>query len=97
MAKIKLNDTQFNLLGYSKNTYFNQESISSNATCNVSLADIDVLNELAEDTITSIQIYNNENTLIYNLDNINARIESLNEYLNGDRIDINVNLIFSFE
>lgn len=94
MNTIKINNLELTVESYNKNTYFNGQTIASNATCNVVTSDINALHELMEEEITSIQIFYNE-TLIYNLQNITARIESINEYLNTDRMNININFTFS--
>ena len=94
MNKIKFNNTEFEVESYNKSTYFNSESMSSNANCTLLTNNITGLNALAEESITSIQI-THDNELIYDLQNINARIDNINEYLNGDRIGITIGLTFS--
>lgn len=93
MNKIKLNNTEFIVEGYNKNTYFNGETVTSSGTCNIITDNMSSVESLADNTITSIQIIHDDE-LIYNLTNINARIESINEYLNTDHMSININLIF---
>ena len=93
MNKIKFNNVELTLVGYSRTTYFNGENISSNGSCNVITDDITELNELAQDTITSLQIYS-DNELIYNLQDINAKIDNINEYLDEDHISISISLTF---
>jgi hypothetical protein len=46
-----------------------------------------------QEDITSIQIYYND-TLIYDLSNIHAKVDNINEYLNVDKMSINMNLVF---
>ena len=95
MNTIKFNDSvEFAVDTYNKNTYFNSGIITSNATCAIFTDDISALNNLALDTITSIKIYHDD-ALIYNLEDINATIENINEYLNGDRISVNINFNFN--
>lgn len=94
MNTIKINNLELTVESYNKSTYFNGQTIASNATCNVITSDIAALHELMEEEITSIQIFY-EGTLIYNLQNITARIESINEYLNTDRMNININFNFN--
>ena len=93
MNVIKFNNTEFEVEGYSKNTYFNGASMSSNGMCQVKLDDISALMDLAQTPITSIQILHDD-VVIYDLQDINARIDNTNEYLNTDRIDVSINLIF---
>jgi len=79
MNTIIFNDTaSFEVESYNKNTYFNGESITSNANCSVKISNMTALNTLAEDTITSIEI-DHDNESIYELANISAKIESINE------------------
>ena len=92
MNKIKFNDIEFEVESYSKNTYFHEE-LSSNGNCSIITDDMDALNALAEVPITSLQILH-DGEVIYNLHDINAKIDTINEYLSGDRMSINVNLIF---
>lgn len=93
MNTIKFNAVEFEVMSYNKNTYFNDGSMTSSASCQIIVADMDVLNGLTNTAITSLQILH-EGEVIYNLSDINARIESISEYLNVDRMDINVNLKF---
>ena len=94
MNIIKLNDAEFQVESYNKTTTFSGENISSSAYCQVNTDNINTLNELAADPITSIQILH-DGDLIYNLQNINAKIDNINESLSMDRIFINVNLTFT--
>ena len=95
MNTIKFNNAEFEVESYSKTTYFNN-ALSSNASCSIITNDIDTLNALAIEPITSLQILH-EGEVIYNLHDINAKIDSINEYLNGNRMNINVSLNFLFE
>ena len=95
MNKIKFNNIELEVESYSKNTYFSDGVISSSATCQVILPDFALIDTLMEEDITSIQIYYND-TLIYNLSNINARMNNINEYLNVERMVVNMNLVFSY-
>jgi len=96
MNTIKFNNTEFQVESYSKNTYLSEGHIISNASCSVIVSDIAVLNALMQDTITSIQIKYNDD-VIYNLQDISAHIDNISEYLNVDRMNINVNLTFDNE
>lgn len=93
MNTIKFNNNTFEVESYSKNTYFNEDSISSNGSCQIITNNITGLNELAEETITAIQIYHDE-TLIYDLQDIECKINSISEYLNGDRVSIGLSFTF---
>ncbi len=93
MNTIKFNNTEFELESYNRNTYFGGENMTSNASCGIITTNIASINSLAESTITSLQIYHNEQ-LIYDLQNINAKIDSISEYLNTDRINITLNVTF---
>lgn len=94
MNKIVFNTTEFEVESYNKSTSFGGEVMTSNAYASLRTDDITVLNTLAQTTITNIKIYHDSN-LIYDLQNISAKIDNINEYLNGDRMSINVNLTFS--
>ena len=85
MNTIKLNNLELTVEGYNKSTFFDGQTIVSNANCSVLTNNIAALHALIEEKITSIQIFHDE-TLIYDLQNIEAQIESINEYLNGDRM-----------
>ena len=93
MNIIKFNNVEFEVISYNKNTYFNDDTITSSASCQIIVADMDVLNNLAKTTITSLQILHNGN-IIYNLSDISVHIDNISEYLNVDRMDINVSLRF---
>ena len=94
MNVIKFNNTSFEVESYNKNTYFNGETVNSNANCTIKANDMTVVNALAEETITSIEI-RHDGEVIYTLSNINAKIESINEYLSGDRMNVSINLTFN--
>jgi hypothetical protein len=68
--------------------------MSSNASCGVITDNIDELNDLMQDKITSIQIYH-DNELIYDLSDIDANISSVNEYLTDDHMSITLNFNFN--
>ena len=93
MNKIKLNNTEFEVENYNKNTYLNDNVITSNANMQITNGNIQTLNDMMTETITSIQIIHDDN-VIYNLSNIVAHIDNINEYLNMDRMNININLKF---
>lgn len=93
MNIIKFNDVEFEVISYNKNTFFSDDTISSSASCQIIVADMDTLNNLVNTAITSLQILHDGN-IIYNLSDINAHIENISEYLNVDRMDINVSLRF---
>lgn len=94
MNTIKFNNTEFELESYNRNTYFNGETVSSNAGCGIIAANATEIDALAESTITSLQIYH-DNELIYDLQNIEAHVSSISEYLNTDRINITINIEFN--
>lgn len=93
MNLLVLNDTTFEVVSYNKNTYFNGETIESTANFSLAGANASDLNELAQEPITSIQITHDGNT-IYELTELNAKIESINEYLSGDHMDVNATIRF---
>ena len=93
MNIIKFNDVEFEVISYNKNTFFSGNTVTSNANCQIISSDVNTLNDLADETITSLQILHDGN-IIYNLSDISAHIENISEYLNVDRMDVNVSLRF---
>lgn len=92
MYKISLNDKQFDIDNYNKSTNFNNGMIDSNIFISLITKDITELNKLAEETITSIQIAMENGNVIYTLEDIEAKVSNINEFLSGDHININLNL-----
>lgn len=93
MNIIKFNNVEFEVISYNKNTFFSESEITSTANCQIILSDVSTLHGLADETITSLQILHDGN-IIYNLSDISAHIENISEYLNIDRMDVNVSLRF---
>ena len=93
MNKIKFNNFEAEVDSYNKNTYFNGTNLASNANCSIRTNAITTLNNLMLDIITSIQIFSND-ILIYDLQNIRAKIDSVSESFGGDRMYVNVNFSF---
>jgi len=96
MNTIKLNTTEFEVEAFNKNTYFTGTTIMSNANCSIKLIDVSALSALIPLTITSIQIKHN-NDVIYNLSDIEAKIDSTVDYLNNDHITTTINLTINME
>jgi len=96
MNTIKFNNSIYEVVSFNKSTYFNEGGINSSANCSIKTANMTSLYALAESGLQSIQIYH-DNELIYDLDNINGKMTSIDEYLMDDHININVNLTFVFE
>ena len=96
MNKIKLDQLEMEVESYNKSTYFNNDTINSSGNCAVNTSNMTALAELAKNPINTIQIYNNDDALIYDLQNANANIESISEYLNGEKMSININFIFNY-
>lgn len=94
MNTIKFNNTTFEVENYNRNTYFSGETVNSNGSCSLLNADIADVNELGTTIITSIQIYH-DSTLIYDLQDVNVKIDNINEYLSGDRVSMSVSFTFS--
>ena len=93
MNIIKFNNAEFEVESYYRNTNFSNDTIQSNGNCVIKTDDTDLLYEVAESSITSIQIIK-DNEVIYNLTDITAHIENIGESFSGDRVYINVNFIF---
>ena len=98
MAKIIINDIEFDFTGYSRSTYFSEDSINSNGY--VGGLNAEGLNEkleaLAQTSITSISIKRDDDTVIYSIENLDAKIISIEESYNGmDSMNTNINLQFN--
>ena len=96
MNTIKLNNNEYEISSYSKNTSFYNDTPSSTAYFTIIANNsnvIDGVNALANTTITSLEI-TYDGDVIYSLSNISAKIESINETLNTSRMDVNVNIKF---
>ena len=93
MTTLKLNNTEFELTAFTRNTSFYENSIVSAASCDIKVSDTDLLEALTDIQITSLQI-KYDNNIIYNLDGINAKITNINEYLNTDHINTTIGLTF---
>lgn len=96
MTTLKLNNTEFELAAFTRNTSFYENSIASTASCDIKVSDTDLLETLTDIQITSLQIKYDDN-IIYNLDGINAKITNINEYLNTDHINTTIGLTFDME
>ena len=96
MNVILINELELEVESYNKNTYLTEGRIESNASCTVITNDMTTLNDYMEQVITSLKI-KHDGEVIYDLHDINAHISSINEYLNGDRMSISVNLTFDNE
>lgn len=95
MKTIKFNNVEFNLDSYSRSTSFMTDTIISTGYCALSNVDnMSDLKSVAQEDITSLQIYCDEN-LIYSLEDINLHIDSINEYLQEDKMIVNLNLTFN--
>ena len=97
MATMIFNNTlEFEFYDYSRNTYFNGESVTSDGYVNnIQGANIAAeLDDFADEPITSIQI-KKDDEVIYNLTDIDARLTSINEGYNGDRMYTNIALHFN--
>ena len=93
MTTLKLNNTEFELTAFGRNTSFYENSITSTANCDINVSDTDLLEALTDIQITSLQIKYDDN-IIYNLNDINAKITNINEYLNTDHISTSIGLTF---
>lgn len=99
MAKIILNDEEFAFSGYSRTTYFNADETISSSGYIGDLRGNNLatrISALAQEPITFLSIEKDDGTEIYTLNNINAKINSMDESYNGtDMIMTNLNLQFN--
>ena len=93
MNKIKLNTLELEVEDFSKNTYFNGNSVERTGNCTIITNNVASVIALGSTPITSIQIYHDE-TLIYDLSDINAVITNVSEFLDNGRMRIGINLVF---
>ena len=94
MNKIVLNNTEFEVESFNKTTNFSGGMVSGTGYVSILGNVAATLTELAAELITSIKIYH-DNNLIYSLEDIHCKIDSLNEYLAGDRMNTSINLTFN--
>jgi len=97
MYTIFLNETFFTINNFSRNTYFQDDgTFTSNGYFNLNNTNdvVASLHALAQDSITSLVIKRGENT-IYDAGEIDAKIQSIDENLNMDEVNINVNIKFN--
>lgn len=95
MTKIKLNNYEYEIDNYNRTTNVIDGNISSSAYVNIIEGNTSTLNALLGTVVTDIEISVDEQK-IYELHNIDAEITSLNEFLSGNRMSYNFNLIFRF-
>lgn len=93
MTKIKLNNSEYQIESYNRTTNISDNNITSTAYLNLSSGEAVNLNSLLGTTINSIEI-DVDDVKIYELTNINAKVDSVNEYLSGNRMSYNVNITF---
>ena len=87
MNYIKFNEYQCEVLSFNKYTTFQENTITGTCNCQIVTSDLTGLQNLGLEGITEIQIIHDEE-IIYDLQNINARIASINENLVNDHIDV---------
>lgn len=88
------NEATFGVESFNKNTSFEGSSMTSTGYASLNTSELDDLTEVAQGTITSIKILHDEE-VIYNSTNLSAKITSINEYLSGDRMNVNININFA--
>ncbi len=86
-------DKTFIVLNFNRNANFTGTTVSQNGYATIILEDVDALYGLADGTITSIQIFYNEEK-IYESTGLSGKITSISENLNGDRVNADVNFVF---
>ena len=93
MNYIKFNDLQCQVISFIKYTNFDENGMTGSCNCQVLTDNVTGLQELGLNPITSLQILH-EDEVIYNLQNISAKVTSINEYLADNHIDINLTITF---
>lgn len=93
MNTIKFNNVTFSVESYNRNIYLSENEIHGDGNCTIIVNDMSTLTALMDNTITAIQIYH-DNNLIYDVQNLDAYITNINEYLSDDRVIISLSLRF---
>ena len=100
MYTIYFNDSQtgIQITSFNRNTNFSAEGATSTAyfILHCTGEEAAEMYAVASEGVTALTI-KKDDTAIYVLNDINASIVSINEYLNGDWIEANVNINFQFE
>lgn len=97
MVTIKLNndnELEYTIINYNRNITLENGALQSTGYVHIINKNLDDLTLLLDTTITSIQL-KIDNEVALNLQNISAKVNSINESLSGDRIIINVNMEFN--
>lgn len=94
MKQILLNNLQFNLISFNRNTNLNNENISSNAYFTL-VGNAGNVHSLWQTPITSLIIKNSDDEVIYDAGEIDAYLNSIDEVLNEETMNINVNILFN--
>lgn len=97
MAKIILNNEEFDFTNYNRTTYFSENTITGNGYIG-GLKGTDLttrLETLARNPITSLSIKTDDSRVIYSLNNINATINNMDENYDGVS-DVNIGLNIQF-
>ena len=81
------NSTPIQVSDFSNGVFFRNNTIEHSGTCTVIADSMNSLISLGEEPLTSIKIYN-DNTLIYNLENITGRIVSITEVLDDTHVSV---------
>ena len=88
------NDVEFDITEYNRSTQYNDGLMTS--TCFIKFGEINNTNRgiynLGNTTITSIKVKSDE-TVIGELNNLNAAISSIVENLNGTIIELSTNIV----
>jgi hypothetical protein len=98
MAKIRINQDNtgiFPINSYNRNTTFDNGEMTSYAYISAQANNAQIITKLQGYGITGvsqIDIYNDQNDVIYTLSSIDGRISALDETLNGTEINLTINI-----
>ena len=98
MAKIILNNEEFDFSNFNRTTTFSEGSINSSGSIGgIQGTNVHTrLETLAQNPITSLSIKVGDNSIIYSLNDINARINNIEEYYDVlESINVGLNIQFS--
>jgi len=93
MNTIKLNDVEVEVISYNRQMTFSEDMVKNRAYFGMKQKDLDLIIELFDTEITSIEIYHDDEK-IYDLKDISVHLDNISEDLMQDTIVTNVNLIF---
>lgn len=96
MYKLILNETEFDIISFNRNTYFHEENIESDGSISFiySAAQEQLLNTIAENQITSL-VVKRYGTVVYDAGTISAKITNININIYESNNTLSANIQFN--